>query len=353
MMIIRRVAPALAAALLFGASTPLAKLLGTELPALLLAGLLYLGSGLGLTTLLLIRHAWGRSEEVGGASLKIPAREVPWLVGAIVAGGMFGPALLMAGLTTTDAAPAALLLNVEGVLTAVIAWLVFKENVDRQIVLGMVAIVAGGVLLSWQPGGAQLSPGALLILGACLCWAVDNNLTRKVSANDALLIACLKGLFAGVVNTTLGLMSGAHLPPLKPLATTLLVGFGGYGLSLALFVIALRSLGTARTGAYFSVAPLFGVLVAFALWPQVPAWTFWVAAALMAVGVWLHLRERHEHSHTHRATEHAHPHSHDEHHQHAHDFAWDGNEPHTHPHQHAVLTHKHAHYPDIHHRHAH
>ena len=352
-MTIQSAAPALAAALLFGASTPLAKLLGADLPPLLLAGLLYLGSGFGLATLLLMRQAWGRSRRADGSSLGMPARDLPWLLGAIVAGGMLGPALLMAGLTTTDAAPTALLLNVEGVLTAVIVWLVFKENADRRIVLGMVAIVAGGVVLAWQPGGTQLSRGALLILGACLCWAVDNNLTRKVSANDALLIACLKGLFAGGVNTSLGLLSGAHLPAPGPLAAALVVGFAGYGLSLALFVVALRSLGTARTGAYFSVAPLFGVLIAFALWPQVPAWTFWVAAALMALGVWLHLRERHEHAHTHHPMEHAHPHSHDEHHQHAHDFAWDGFEPHLHRHRHAALTHGHDHYPDIHHRHPH
>jgi len=352
-MSLKSAAPALVAALLFGASTPLAKLLGADVPPLLLAGLLYLGSGLGLSALLLIRRVAGPRDGVDGARIGIPRRDLPWLAGAIVAGGMLGPALLMAGLATTDAAPAALLLNVEGVLTALIAWLVFKENTDRHIVLGMVAIVIGGALLSWQPGGARLSPGALLIIGACLCWAADNNLTRKVSANDALLLACVKGLFAGLVNTSLGLLAGAQLPATGPLLATWLVGFAGYGLSLALFVIALRHLGTARTGAYFSVAPLFGVLIALAIWPAAPAWTFWLAAALMAVGVWLHLRERHEHAHTHQPTAHAHPHTHDEHHQHAHDFAWDGNEPHVHPHRHAVLTHRHAHYPDIHHRHTH
>lgn len=348
-MSIRSAAPALSAALLFGASTPLAKLLGTDMPPLLLAGLLYLGSGLGLAAILLLRRASSREPAV----LKIPRADRPWLAGAIVAGGVLGPALLMAGLASTDAAPAALLLNVEGVLTAVIAWIVFKENADRDIVLGMVAIVIGGVLLSWQPGGTRVANGALLIVAACLCWAVDNNLTRKVSANDALLIACLKGLVAGTVNTTLGLLMGGQLPAAGPLATTLLVGLVGYGLSLVLFVVALRSLGTARTGAYFSVAPLFGVLIAFALWPQVPPWTFWVAAVLMACGVWLHLRERHEHEHIHEPLSHAHVHSHDEHHQHSHDFAWDASEPHVHAHQHVVVVHKHPHFPDIHHRHRH
>jgi drug/metabolite transporter (DMT)-like permease len=352
-MSVRSALPALAAALLFGASTPLAKLLGGDISPLLLAGVLYLGSGIGLSVLLLLRRSIGQGAQAIDRSIGIPRRDIPWLAGAIVAGGMLGPALLMGGLATTAAAPAALLLNVEGVLTALIAWLVFKENTDRHIVLGMAAIVVGGVLLAWQPGEARVSWGAMLIVAACLCWAVDNNLTRKVAANDALLIACLKGLFAGVVNTSLSLMAGAHVPALGPLVATLLVGFAGYGLSLALFVLALRSLGTARTGAYFSVAPLFGVLIAFVVWPEVPSRTFWVAAALMTLGVWLHLRERHAHPHTHEATEHSHPHVHDGHHQHAHDFAWDGVEPHVHPHRHAVLTHAHAHYPDIHHRHTH
>ena len=352
-MTLRPALPALAAALLFGACTPLAKLLGASMPPLLLAGLLYLGSGVGLAVLLVMLRLWRRDEANGGASLKILAPDIPWLLGAIVSGGVVGPALLMLGLTTTDAAPTALLLNVEGVLTALMAWIVFKENADRQVVLGMVAIVAGGVLLSWQPGSTALAPGSVFIVGACLFWAIDNNLTRKVSANDALLISCLKGALAGAVNTGLALMSGAHLPPVGTLLTTLLVGFAGYGLSLALFVVALRTLGTARTGAYFSVAPLFGVVIALAIWPAAPAATFWVAALLMSIGVWLHLRERHDHAHEHQPQKHAHPHVHDQHHQHAHDVEWNGAEPHTHVHRHAAMAHEHPHYPDIHHRHTH
>lgn len=352
-MSIRTAFPALGAALLFGASAPLAKLLGLDVAPQLLAGLLYLGSGVGLAILMVARALLHRSQPESAVSLHIPAKEVPWLAGAIVAGGVLGPVFLMSGLASTDAAAASLLLNVEGVLTAVIAWLVFKENADSQIVFGMVAIVVGGLLLSLQPGTMSLSMGALLVVAACLCWAVDNNLTRKVSANDALLVACLKGLFAGVTNTGLALMLGATMPAGSPLLATLAVGFAGYGLSLALFVVALRGLGTARTGAYFSVAPLFGVLISLALWPAVPGWTFWVATGLMAVGVWLHIRERHEHEHTHQPLDHAHRHVHDEHHRHDHDFAWDGKEPHAHPHRHAVLTHRHAHFPDVHHRHQH
>jgi drug/metabolite transporter (DMT)-like permease len=353
-MSVRQAAPALVAAVLFGASTPLAKLLVAEMPPPLLAGLLYLGSGLGLGVLLLLRQvAAPRARSHGGAAYAMPRGDVPWLLGAIAAGGVAGPLLLMAGLALTDAAPAALLLNVEGALTVLIAWLVFEENIDRQIALGVVAIVAGGALLSWQPGTAGVSWGALLIVGACLCWAIDNNLTRKVSANDAMLIACLKGLGAGACNTVLGLVFARSLPSPRAIEAALGIGFVGYGLSLALFVVALRSLGAARTGAYFSVAPLFGVLIAFALWPQMPYRTFWPAAALMALGVWLHLRERHEHAHTHRPIAHRHLHTHDVHHPHEHDFAWDGSEPHVHPHRHEGVTHSHAHFPDIHHRHEH
>ena len=345
--------PALLAALLFGASTPLAKLLAGNMPPLLLAGLLYLGSGFGLGALLLLRRLRERHGGQPVTRLHIARAERPWLVGAIAAGGVLGPGLFMLGLTQTSAVSASLLLNLEGMLTALVAWLVFRENADRRLVLGMVAIALGGVLLSWAPGGTAFSPGALLIAGACLCWALDNNLTRKVSSNDALLLACLKGLLAGVTNTGIALYSGAVLPGAQQLGYAGVVGFLGYGLSLSLFVVALRTLGTARTGAYFSVAPLFGVLISLLIWPDTPGLLFWAAAALMGLGVWLHLGERHAHAHTHAVQGHSHPHHHDAHHQHAHDFAWDGKTPHAHPHQHAALAHTHAHYPDIHHRHLH
>lgn len=342
-------APALAAALLFGASTPLAKWVGADVAPLLFAGLLYAGSGIGLALALLLRHL---RREPGTVGLTIARADLPWLCGAVIAGGIVGPVLLMTGLATTGAATASLLLNVEGVLTALIAWWVFRENADPRVVAGMGAIVAGGVLLAWQPGGGRVAPGAVLIVGACLAWAIDNNLTRRVSANDAMLVACIKGLVAGACNTGLALAAGAVLPDTGHLLMTLVVGFAGYGLSLVLFVVALRTLGTARTGAYFSVAPLFGVAVAFAIWPQAPSWTFWVAATLMTGGVWLHLRERHLHTHVHEPMEHVHPHAHDAHHQHAHEHPV-GAEPHSHPHRHAAIEHRHAHYPDIHHRHTH
>ena len=348
---IRAASPALLAALLFGASTPFAKRLGSDVSPLLLAGLLYAGSGLGLAILLAARRADGRQAI---ADILRARRQWPWLGGAIVAGGIAGPALWMVGLVTVPAASASLLLNLEAVFTAAIAWWVFQENADRRIVAGMAAIVLGGILLSWQPGETGASLGSVSIAAACLAWAVDNNLTRKVANQDAMLVACIKGLAAGAVNTTLGLLvAPGPWPPPWAVAAALAIGFLGVGLSLTLFVVSLRGLGTARTAAYFSVAPLVGVVISFALWPQWPALAFWPAAALMAAGVWLHLAERHEHEHRHEALEHTHPHRHDEHHRHSHDFAWDGSEPHVHPHAHVASRHSHPHYPDIHHRHGH
>jgi len=349
-MSLRAATPALAAALLFGASTPLSRLLVGDVPPLLLAGLLYLGSGVGLGALLLARRLCGERQ---ASPAGLPARDWPWLLGAILFGGMLGPALLMLGLTRTDGATASLLLNIEGVMTAVIAWTVFRENADRDVVLGMLAIVAGGLLLSWAPGGGAVTAGAVLIAGACLCWAIDNNLTRQVSTSDAMLIAATKGLIAGACNVGLALAGGAGWPSPAVLGGSLAVGFLGYGVSLTLFVVGLRTLGTARTGAYFSVAPLFGVAISLLIWPQLPGPLFWAAAALMALGIWLHVRERHEHEHTHEALEHAHPHRHDEHHRHAHDAGWTGTEPHEHAHRHESLSHRHPHYPDVHHRHDH
>lgn len=343
--------PALGAAILFGASTPFAKQLvgnGTD-PALpfLLAGLLYLGSGLGLTLTRLVRDR-------GWQTADMPTSQWPWLAGAIAFGGVLGPLLLMVGLSTTTAATASLLLNLEAVLTALLAWIVFKESTDRRIMLGMVLIVAGGAVLAWPTGNASASGlGSLALVGASLAWAIDNNLTRKVSAADALFIAGIKGLVAGCVNTGLAFTLGAAWPALALMSTAMVIGFLGYGLSLVLFVLALRELGTARTGAYFSTAPFVGAAISIGIFGEPTNASFWMAAALMGAGVWIHLTEHHAHAHDHAELLHGHPHRHDAHHQHSHDFDWSGVEPHTHVHLHANLQHRHAHFPDIHHRHSH
>lgn len=339
---------ALGAAALFGASTPFAKLLTGDMPPVLLAGLLYLGSGLGLT---LARFILDDGFKPSG----LPKNEWPWLLGAIFFGGVIGPVALMFGLVSTSGATASLLLNLEAVLTAVIAWVVFKENADRRIVLGMLAIVAGGVALAWQTDTNARSSfiGPVLVSLACLCWAVDNNLTRKVSASDALFIAGIKGVIAGTVNTALAISMSATWPDLATLTATMVVGLLGYGISLVLFVLALRGLGTARTGAYFSMAPFIGAAVALFVFSETTSVAFWIAAALMGLGVWLHLTEHHEHEHLHQELAHEHEHSHDEHHQHTHESGGDASAKHSHLHTHYPMKHSHPHYPDIHHRHVH
>jgi drug/metabolite transporter (DMT)-like permease len=332
------------AALLFGAGTPLAKLLLSGISPWLLAGLLYLGSGVGLTIYRVITRA---------PSVRLNRSETPWLVGAILSGGVVGPVLLMVGLTSMPASGASLLLNAEGVFTSLLAWFAFKENFDRRILLGMAAIVAGTLILSW-PGDAQFSGflPAAAILGACFAWGIDNNLTRKVSLNDATWIASVKGLASGGTNLILAFALGATAPPLPNAISAMLVGLFAYGVSLALFVVALRHLGTARTGAYFSIAPFFGAVLALLMGEPLTL-PLLSAGGLMAFGVWLHLTEQHEHLHTHEVMEHEHEHTHDAHHQHDHDYPVTPGTRHAHSHRHDDLTHSHAHFPDAHHRHPH
>jgi drug/metabolite transporter (DMT)-like permease len=275
-------------------------------------------------------------------------------VGSVLFGGVLGPVLLMNGLTLTPAATASLLLNLEAALTALLAWLAFREHVDRRIAAGMGLIVLGGLVLSWEGRPELTVPwGPLAVTGACLAWAIDNNLTRRVSEKDPVQVAGIKGLAAGCINLGLALVVGAVWPQPPPALSAAAVGLLGYGVSLVLFVLALRHLGTARTSAYFSSAPFIGAVLALVLLREVPGAGFWAAAVLMSAGLWLHLTERHGHLHWHEPLTHGHRHAHDEHHQHAHGFPWDGCEPHAHVHVHDPLNHSHPHYPDTHHRHGH
>ncbi|MHB2006566.1 MAG: DMT family transporter [Acidobacteriaceae bacterium] len=339
---------ALSSGVLFGASTPFAKLLLGNASPWMMAGLLYLGAGIGLLLIHLSRRA------VGLPVVEAPLRrsDLPWLSLVILAGGILGPLLLMFGLAQMTASGASLLLNLEGLTTMLIAWIVFHENVDRRLLLGAAAILTGALLLSWQ-GQASFHWGALLIAGACLCWGIDNNLTRKLSSADPVQIAMLKGLVAGTVNIALAFIQSFGPPRVRTMVLIGVVGFFGYGVSLVLFVLGLRYLGTARTGAYFSLAPFVGALLSVLLLHDPVSMRLFLAGGLMAFGLWLHLSERHEHQHEHEALEHEHAHIHDEHHQHSHNEADPPGESHTHAHRHEPLVHKHPHYPDMHHRHEH
>ena len=338
---------ALASAVLFGLAAPLSKGLIGAIDPWLLAGILYLGAGVGLVIVYALRSSIGLSER----EARLKHGDWPWLAGVVLFGGLLGPLLLMFGLARTTASTGSLLLNLEGLATMAIAWLVFRENVDRRLLVGAAAILAGAVVLSWSGSGVSLDMGGLLIAGACLCWGIDNNLTRKLSASDPVQIAMIKGLVAGTTNMGLAFALGAALPGPAVIAAGALVGFFGVGMSLVLFMLALRHLGTARTGAYFSLAPFIGALAAILLLGEAPSLQLALAGGLMAIGLWLHLSERHAHEHQHAPLEHEHSHVHDTHHQH--DHGGPVTEPHSHWHRHQPLRHSHAHYPDLHHRHDH
>src|SRR6202795_784659 len=250
------IALAFVAALLFGLSTPAAKLLLLHADPWLTAGLFYLGAGGGLGAVWLPRRVMGRQREA-----PLRRADMPWLVAAILSGGGVGPVLLMFGLTQTSAAHASLLLSLEGVGTVILAGLVFREHIGTRIALGMVLITAGALALTWAPSlGVRLDRGGVFIVAACFAWALDNNLTRRISGGDPTLLAALKGLVAGTMNLGIALVAGARLPDAGSIAAAAFVGVLGYGVSLVLFIRALRDLGAARTGAYFSTAPFLGAL---------------------------------------------------------------------------------------------
>ena len=342
---------ALLSAALFGVSTPAAKSLVGTVDPVLLAGLLYCGAGIGVA---ILRRFADTVLAPAAREQSLRRQDIPWLAGAIVAGGIAGPIFLMIGLARTDATAASLLLTLEGAATALMAWFIFHENFDRRIALGMVCLVVGAVALAWS-GSPTLANviGPIAIVGACIMWGLDNNLTRKVSLADPLQIVQFKGLIAGPINVALGLWTGASLPGALDALLAGVVGFLGYGVSLALFVVALRHLGAARTGAYFSTAPFLGAVVAVIALGEPLTIQLIVAGGFMGLGVWLHLTERHEHAHTHRPMTHTHSHVHDEHHRHQHSSKDSPGEPHAHSHEHGWLKHTHPHTPDMHHEHRH
>lgn len=335
---------ALVAALLFGAAAPLAKALLGVVDPWILAGLLYAGAGLGLSLAGLARRT--------GAEAPLRARDLPTLAVVVVAGGILGPLLLMSGLARTDAATASLALNLEAIATMAIAWLAYREPVDRRLLAGALAIVAGATVLAWS-GSTSLDVGTLLVAGACLCWGIDNNASRQLAHADPVRVAAIKGGVAGVVNLGLGLAAGATLPAPAPIVWGLALGLVAYGLSLVLYLRAMRDLGTARTAAYFSLAPFAGAALAVAAFGEPLTLRLAAAGVLMAAGLWLHVTERHEHEHRHEPLEHEHRHVHDEHHRHAHDAEDPPGQPHSHRHRHAPMSHRHPHSPDLHHRHDH
>lgn len=336
---------ALFAAIFFGASSPIAKLLLDDIAPIFLAAFLYLGSGTGTALIKLTQRM--RSTEVE-AGIKPP--DIKWLAGAIISGGILAPIILMISLQNTPASTASLLLNFEGVATTLIALLIFKEAIGRRAWTAIIIITLASIFLSTNfESGFGLSLGALGIILACVLWGADNNFTRNISGKDPLAIVAWKGLVAGTFSFFLAWFLGNPLPSLPTIFYTLLLGFVSYGLSTMLFIRSMRGLGAARTSALYGTAPLAGVLLSIVIFGEFPSFLFIIAAILMIGGALLLINEQHEHSHVHTVLFHEHSHRHDDL-SHGHDKV-DG--VHSHEHEHPAEEHEHDHMPDIHHRHGH
>lgn len=345
----------LLAASLFGATAPLAKLLLATTGPVMLAGLLYLGCGAGLALYMVIRTMTVPAQYHSEAPLTRP--DIPWICGAVIAGGVCGPILLMIGLSYIPAATASLLLNCELVMTAGIAFIFFHEQKGKNLIAAIILIVIAGILLSFDPEGIMvLSLGALAVIAACFFWGLDNNLTTQIAAKDPLMIVFIKGIGAGCISFCIALGIGESIPSLALICYALFLGFFGYGLSIVFFIYALRGIGAARSGSIFATAPVIGTVFSFMLFPEMPDILFIFSFLLMIAAIWLILSEHHLHPHTHNSVTHEHRHLHPEkHHIHHHENVESTNSQidHTHPHIHEQITHDHSHTPDIHHRHRH
>jgi len=339
----------LISASLFGISSPLAKLLLRDISPIAMAGLLYLGAFLGLYFYSLMAP----KKHSPAQAARLRKSDLPWLFGAILAGGVIAPISQMLGLNLSTGFSTSLLLNLEGVTTAVIAVFIFGENAGKRLWLAMLCMTLAGVLLSWNPGQSSFNPGGpLLILLAVTCWGIDNNLTRQLSGRNPIQITYLKGLIGGTTSLTVALVLGMKIPLDFMLIAALILGAFSYGISLVFFIKALRHMGSSRTGAFFSLGPFFGALVSLLILRESVGWVMIPAAILMAGGVWIISGERHEHPHVHLTTEHSHSHKHDDLH-HLHPHPEKTSEPHAHEHVHEEFVHSHAHWPDTGHRHEH
>ena len=343
---------ALAAAFLFGASAPVSKLLLHDIEPTLLAGLLYLGSGVGLLLFMIIRKS---TNGAGETEAKLARADIPWLAAAILSGGVAAPIILLFSLRNTPAATASLLLNFECAATTLIAAILFKESISRRAWVAILCITFAGVLLSTDLSGAWgFSFSALGILIACLFWGMDNNFTRNISAKDPLMIVTVKGFGAGLVSLGSGFLLGNPLPRFDAVLGAMLLGCMSYGLSIVLFIHAMRGLGAGRTSALFGTAPIAGIVLSVILFRETPDAAFLAALPVMIIGAIFLVTEQHDHLHRHDAIVHEHRHAHDDRHH-------DGHHPdpddlsflHVHAHVHDAVEHDHQHLPDIHHRHRH
>lgn len=335
---------ALTAAVLFGISTPLVQRFGSGVGAFATAALLYLGAAAAGA---LLRQ---RVEH----EARILSGDFPRLLAMAAAGAVVGPVALAWGLQRTSAASASLMLTLEAVFTAVLAWWMYRETMDRRVRAAMLMLVLGGVLLIVNQGrvsGAGLW-GLLAVLLATAAWGVDNTVSRALAERDPGQVVLAKALLGAAATSILAAAFGESLPTVDAALGLLAVGAAGYGLSLRFYLLAQRAFGAARTGSVFAFAPFIGAALAVALGDQTFSWLMAAGSVLMLAGVVLHLAESHGHEHQHEPMEHEHAHRHDDgHHDHVHDPMPTG--AHSHQHRHDPRRHVHPHVPDAHHAHHH
>ncbi|MBK1812243.1 DMT family transporter [Clostridium sp. YIM B02505] len=343
---------ALVASILFGASAPITKILLGQIEPVALAAFLYLGSGIGLVVFQLVSLLINR-QGISEAPLK--KKDLKWLLGAIIAGGVIAPIILLSSLKITPASTASLLLNFESVATTIIAILFFKESAGKQILSAVVLLTLASIILSWDfKNQWGVSIGSLGVVLACFCWGIDNNFTRNISAKNPFTIVTMKGIVAGSFSLVLAKLLNNRIPEFRLVIIAMIIGFFCYGVSIVLFVFAMRHIGSTRTSALFGTAPFIGSILSFILLGDTPNIMFFIALPIMIIGTVFLLREEHQHMHKHEAIEHEHRHNHnDEHHDHEHidGSIISGN--HSHLHSHELIEHIHSHSPDIHHRHVH
>ena len=280
MKVLKATGLAIAAAALYAISTPFSKILLEGVSPTMMASLLYLGAGIGLLLVSCSRRIVGR--ESGEAPLD--RSDLPYTVAMIVL-DIAAPILLMTGLTMTSSATTSLLNNFEIVATTVIALVIFRENVSKTLWTAILLVTVSSILLSVDDlSGFVLSPGALLVLGACFCWGLENNCTRRLSEKDPIQITTVKGIFSGLGSLAVALYLGNPIPGIALVCITLILGFLSYGLSISSYIRAQRDLGASRVSAYYSLAPFIGVAIAFVLFRESLGWSFWVALVLMIAG---------------------------------------------------------------------
>jgi drug/metabolite transporter (DMT)-like permease len=345
-MKIRSVLIGLLAGLLFGVATPLSKIILSQLNSFQLAGLLYLGAALAFLPYII------KNRKIEFKTLRQTGKK-KYLGGVILFGGILGPLFLMIGLRTANAMSVSIWLNMELVATAILGVLLFKDNLDRYAIIGILLTLCAGIIISSQESSSGIT-SAIFILLACICWGFDNHFSAVIDGVSPQTITFVKGTFGGITNLTIGLFLSNWEIQLSYIPAALLIGIFSYGISIVLYVISAQNLGATRSQILFSTAPFWGIFAAWIFIGEPITMVVVIAFSILVLGIVFTNISSHGHGHTHKSMVHIHLHSHDDgHHNHIHERDGEKSLKHSHLHEHKGIKHTHKHYPDLHHRHDH